>query len=182
MSKFQVLQIAFIVAVIIVCLQNWQMLVEWFGLSAFALQSFQWALSQATAQSSTDEQFVGEEPEPSCESAEPVEDVKHAVAVEMAAGTDDLSEAGALTMAKTQKTPFTTTDVLVLLQRQLESLPQTHQRRKVWSALCSELSVKGGGKVRDAKILQKAKFLADAGVSPTQLVKAKVRVLTMSAA
>lgn len=197
-NKFQVLQVAFVVAVLVTCLEHWQVFLEWFGLATFAGASFLWALSQSqTAQTSITDQpsvgDVGEELEPEAqaftESAEPVavedvEDIKPTVAMEMAAGTDDLSsEAGAMT--ETETTTPSTTDVLIRLQnhleQQLQSLPQNHKRRKVWAALCKELAVPGGGKVRDAKLSRKAKFLADAGVRPDQLVKAKVQILTLAA-
>lgn len=175
------LVIAFVVAISIVNLHHFAELLGWFTLAAIGFCGSHWAIF-AQSQSQEVQQEVAQEIQ-FPEQVIPVlfqeqEDVTN----ELMTGTDlwiENREPDAVKIATKHKPTPLSVEVLEenLIIEQLETLPKKKGRRQVWAALCDRLAIKGGGKVRDANLINKAKFLQSQQVKIPDLIKAKVVAL-----
>lgn len=196
----QSLVVAFFVAATIVCVDHIWEFVENLTLTAFGFTGLCWfyqvAHQDPSVASGKEEELDDSHKEPTLQPNIAV--IFEEAVAELLTGTEDLwntpisdavvemvdevVEDKTFTSSLQEPQSCETPDPVEEIMHQLESLPQRQNRRKVWSALCDRLAVKGGGKVRDANLNSKAKFLQGQGVTTPMLVKAKVSVLTLNAA
>lgn len=188
MKSLQPLAMSLVFSLLIVSLHHLGELFCWFALAAIGFGSWQWAMSQLEEESATP---VADEPE--TEQTILPEQLINQLFEEFekeTTGTDlwtEMPQPDAV--EKSEPLPLqheevadenptkSQPDQFQLLVQQLESLPQRQGRRKVWMTLCDRLHVKGAGKVRDASLTNKAKFLESQNVKVPDLVKAKVVAL-----
>lgn len=181
-SLQQSIVIAFVFAFTIVCLHHIGELAGWFAVAFIGFGGSQWAMSQVGKEETVAEQVTEESGDKQVVLPEQVFSLLEKKTEELT-GTDlwaempqsDAVEIEPPTQIQTEEAPKEIQ--FQLLMQQLESLPQKQGRRKVWAVLCDRLHVKGGTKVRDANLANKAKFLEAQKVKVPELIKAKVVAL-----
>jgi hypothetical protein len=180
------LVIAFVVAISIVNLHHFAELLGWFTLGAIGFCGLHYAFF---AQSQSQEVQQREEVARESQCLEQVIPLlfqdQEKITDELTIGTDlwtKKHKSDAVETEPTHKPMPLGVELLEenLIIQQLETLPQKKGRRQVWAALCEYLAIKGGGKVRDASLINKAKFLQSQQVKIPDLIKAKVVAMNYS--
>lgn len=178
-SLQQSLVIAFVVSLALVSLHHLGELVGWFAVASIGFGGSQWAMSQLEKDESATEQVAEESgneqvlPEQVFSLLE--EKTEELTGTDLWAETPQPDAVEIEPLTQSEEAPREIQFQLIV--EQLESLPQKQGRRKVWAALCDRLHVKGGTKVRDANLANKAKFLEAQKVKVPELIKAKVVAL-----
>ena len=179
-SLQQSIAIAFVFAFTIVCLHHIGELAGWFAVASVGFGGSQWAMSQVGKEETVSEQVAEESGDEQVVLPEQVFSLLEEKTEELT-GTDlwaEMPQPDAVEIEPLTQSEEAPREIqFQLLMQQLESLPQKQGRRKVWAALCDRLHVKGGTKVRDANLANKAKFLEAQKVKVPELIKAKVVAL-----